>query len=71
MYASGRNRALLLLGFAGAFRRSELVALNVADIQECEGGLRVRIGRSKTDQEAPSTGRLSCRRPPRSRAAHP
>ena len=47
-----RDRALLLLGFAGAFRRSELVALNVADIQECEAGLRVRISRSKTDQEA-------------------
>ena len=47
-----RDRALLLLGFAGAFRRSELVALNVADIQECEAGLRVHIGRSKTDQEA-------------------
>jgi site-specific recombinase XerD len=47
-----RDRALLLLGFAGAFRRSELVALNVADIQECEAGLRVLIRRSKTDQEA-------------------
>ena len=47
-----RDRALLLLGFAGAFRRSELVALNVADIQESEAGLRVRIRRSKTDQEA-------------------
>jgi site-specific recombinase XerD len=46
-----RDRALLLLGFAGAFRRSELVALNVADIAECEGGLRVRVRRSKTDQE--------------------
>jgi site-specific recombinase XerD len=46
-----RDRALLLLGFAGAFRRSELVALNVADIQECEAGLRVYIGKSKTDQE--------------------
>ena len=47
-----RDRALLLLGFAGAFRRSELVALNVADIQDCEAGLRVYIRRSKTDQEA-------------------
>ena len=46
-----RDRALLLLGFAGAFRRSELVALNVADLHECDGGMRVRIGRSKTDQE--------------------
>jgi site-specific recombinase XerD len=46
-----RDRALLLLGFAGAFRRSELVALDVADIAECDEGLRVHIRRSKTDQE--------------------
>ena len=46
-----RDRALLLLGFAGAFRRSELVGLNVEDLQFCEGGLRVTIHKSKTDQE--------------------
>jgi site-specific recombinase XerD len=46
-----RDRALLLLGFAGAFRRSELVALNVADLEESEGGLKITIRRSKTDQE--------------------
>jgi integrase len=46
-----RDRALLLLGFAGAFRRSELVALNVADFGETAEGLRIRIARSKTDQE--------------------
>ena len=46
-----RDRALLLLGFAGAFRRSELVALTVADLVEAEGGLRVVIRHSKTDQE--------------------
>jgi site-specific recombinase XerD len=46
-----RDRALLLLGFAGAFRRSELVGLNVADLEETEEGLRVTIRRSKTDQE--------------------
>ena len=46
-----RDRALLLLGFAGAFRRSELVALNVADLEFCDGGLRVTIRKSKTDQE--------------------
>jgi site-specific recombinase XerD len=33
-----RDRALLLHGFAGAFRRSELVALNVEDIEFCDGG---------------------------------
>jgi integrase len=46
-----RDRALLLLGFAGAFRRSELVALDVADLEETDEGLRVTIRRSKTDQE--------------------
>ena len=46
-----RDRALLLLGFAGAFRRSELVALDIADLQFCDGGLRVVIRKSKTDQE--------------------
>jgi site-specific recombinase XerD len=47
-----RDSALLLLGFAGAFRRSELVALDVADVEETQTGLLVKIRRSKTDQEA-------------------
>jgi integrase len=46
-----RDRALLLLGFAGAFRRSELAALTVADLDPIEAGLRVTVRRSKTDQE--------------------
>ena len=46
-----RDRALLLLGFAGAFRRSELVALDVADLEETDDGFKVTIRRSKTDQE--------------------
>lgn len=46
-----RDRALLLLGFAGAFRRSELVALDLADLEFGDGGLRVHIRRSKTDQD--------------------
>lgn len=46
-----RDRALLLLGFAGAFRRSELVALTVADLEETPHGLRVTIRKSKTDQQ--------------------
>ena len=50
-----RDRALLLLGFAGAFRRSELVALNIADLEFCDGGLRVAIRKSKTDQEGLGT----------------
>lgn len=45
-----RDRALLALGFAGAMRRSELVALDVADLIEHPDGLRVRIQGSKTDQ---------------------
>jgi site-specific recombinase XerD len=47
-----RDRVVLLLGFSGAFRRSELVALDVADISENEEGLMVVIRRGKTDQEA-------------------
>lgn len=46
-----RDKALLALGFAGAFRRSELVALDVADLREDRDGLRVMVRRSKTDQE--------------------
>ncbi len=42
-----RDRALLLLGFAGAFRRSELVALDVADLEETEDGYRITIRRSQ------------------------
>jgi site-specific recombinase XerD len=45
-----RDQALLLLGFAGALRRSELVGLDVEDITTCAEGLRVTIRRSKTDQ---------------------
>jgi hypothetical protein len=40
-----------LLGFAGAFRRSELVALDVVDLTFTSEGLTVLIRRSKTDQE--------------------
>jgi integrase len=46
-----RDRALLLLGFAGGFRRTELVALERADIQTVRQGHIVTIRRSKTDQE--------------------
>jgi integrase len=49
--AGKRDHALLALGFAGAFRRSELVALQVEDLAEVPNGLRVTIRRSKTDQE--------------------
>jgi site-specific recombinase XerD len=46
-----RDRALLLAGFAGAFRRSELVGLNVEDLTFGDDGLKVLIRHSKTDQE--------------------
>ena len=47
-----RDRALLLLGFAGGFRRSELVGLDCGDIEQVRQGLIVTLRRSKTDQEA-------------------
>jgi site-specific recombinase XerD len=56
-----RDRALLLLGFALAARRSELVALDVADLEECPEGLRVTIRRSKTDQEGAGAVVAVCR----------
>ncbi len=46
-----RDRALLLIGFAGALRRSELVGLDVEDIEHVRQGIIVRLKRSKTDQD--------------------
>ena len=46
-----RDRALVLLGFAGAFRRSELVGLDVEDCKFGKDGLTVTLRRSKTDQD--------------------
>jgi site-specific recombinase XerD len=46
-----RDRALLLIGFAGALRRSELVALNIEDIEGAPDGMKITIRHSKTDQE--------------------
>lgn len=45
-----RDRAILLLGYAGAFRRSELVALRAEDLTFREEGVAVLLRRSKTDQ---------------------
>jgi site-specific recombinase XerC len=45
-----RDRALLLLGFAGAFRRSELVALNLEHIELTDAALLLHLGKSKTNQ---------------------
>src|SRR5215212_1195276 len=49
--AGKRDRAILVLGFSAALRRSELVALDVADLVPDRDGLRLMIRRSKTDQE--------------------
>jgi len=46
-----RDRALLTLGFGAALRRSEVVALDVADVEVVDAGLRVHLGKTKTDQE--------------------
>ena len=48
--AGSRDRALLLFGFAGAMRRSELVALNFGDLVRTDDGFVVTLRRSKTDQ---------------------
>jgi len=46
-----RDAALLLLGFSGGFRRSELAALAVEDIEDTTDGLKVLLHHGKTDQE--------------------
>lgn len=45
-----RDKALLLIGFAGAFRRSELVSLQVGDVRFVAEGLLIHLRRGKTDQ---------------------
>tara|TARA_B100001123_G_scaffold96907_1_gene111611 strand:+ start:382 stop:1335 length:954 start_codon:yes stop_codon:yes gene_type:complete len=45
-----RDRALILLGFSGGFRRSELVSLEYEDIEFVKEGVKIFIKRSKTDQ---------------------
>jgi site-specific recombinase XerD len=47
-----RDRALLLVGFAAGMRRSELVGLDVEDLEAAPEGYVVRLRSSKTDQEA-------------------
>ncbi|MBB3178820.1 site-specific integrase [Variovorax sp. Sphag1AA] len=62
-----RDRTLLLIGFAGGFRRSELVTLTPADVRISASGIILLVRRSKTDQEAkgrvveiPRRGGRSC-----------
>ncbi len=47
---AARNKALLLVGFFGAFRRSELVSLTWEHIQFASDGMIITLARSKTDQ---------------------
>ena len=49
--AGARDRALFLLGFAGAMRRSELIGLDVEHVTWTEEGLKLLIERSKTDKQ--------------------
>jgi site-specific recombinase XerD len=52
---SMRNRAILLLGFAAALRRSEIVALDVGDLEFTDDGVVVSLRFRKTDQEGEGT----------------
>jgi site-specific recombinase XerD len=49
-----RDRALLLLGFSAALRRSEIVALDLEDLSWSDTGVSIRLRKSKTDQEMAS-----------------
>ena len=49
-YKKFQNRALLLIGFAGGFRRSELVSIEYDDIDFVNEGVKILVRRSKTDQ---------------------
>ncbi|MHB9108558.1 MAG: site-specific integrase [Armatimonadota bacterium] len=51
-----RDRTLLLVGFAGGFRRSELAGISVEHLEETDEGVKILLPRSKTDQEG--RGRL-------------
>jgi len=46
-----RDRALLLLGFATACRRSEIIGLDISDVEHVRPGIIINLRRSKTDQE--------------------
>jgi site-specific recombinase XerD len=50
--AAKRDRAVLLVGYAGAFRRAELASLTLAQLERRGDGYVVSLARTKTDQEA-------------------
>ena len=45
-----RDRSIILIGFAGGFRRNEIVSLDCDDLEFVREGLKIRLKRSKTDQ---------------------
>lgn len=45
-----RDKSIILIGFAGGFRRAELVSINYEDLEFTEEGLKINIKKSKTDQ---------------------
>ena len=49
-YKKMRNKALILVGFAGGFRRSELVSLTKQDIEFVREGVKIFVKKSKSDQ---------------------
>ena len=49
-YKKLQNKALILIGFAGGFRRSELVSIEHEDIEFVNEGVKILVQRSKTDQ---------------------
>lgn len=62
-----RDRAIILLGFSGGFRRSEISALDFDDVEFVAEGAQLNLRRSKTDQEGigrivgiPSASRPNC-----------
>ena len=45
-----RDKALILIGFSGGFRRSEIISIDYEDLEFVEEGLKIMVRRSKTDQ---------------------
>jgi site-specific recombinase XerD len=45
-----RNKALLIIGFSGGFRRNEIVSLDIEDVEFVFEGVKITVKRSKTDQ---------------------
>jgi site-specific recombinase XerD len=45
-----RDRSIILIGFSGGFRRSEIVSLNYDDLEFVQEGLKITLKKSKTDQ---------------------